>query len=855
MLCDRRRPLALFATLAGNVMTEPITLDIGHGLDVTLFGESAPGAAHILAFHGGGGVDGSPAMMAPFARTLCAGPGVAVAVARYRTLNRDGADFEQMRADAAHALAWAQTWSQASSSGDGLFLLGASFGGLLALDALLEATPGAQQAVSGLILLNPVTDTGPGGFANRVISTQTHAALSPLARMAGHPLVSRLTCLMAHGGQDEVVPIEASRRFAALWPAARCTLTEFPRSSHGFFNRAPHDGTVAAAIRAFVGTPAVGPSKAPPSDRHRKTASRLPEGATIVYGVGAQKAGTSWLFDCLGQSRDCHTVPTKELHYFDALYAPSEASHLAGRLDQLRRTVASLTDDVDPENRARLRRIRTLTDRLSIHATTPGDHGPYVDYMLTGYRDQKIICDFTPSYCVLDADGFAEMNSIGAAKFIYVLRDPVARIWSQIRMAVGAKHRGLGDAEYEAKCAAHARDLHANRDLATIPRADYARTMAALEDAVPRDRIHYVFYEDLFAQNSVDAICDFLGIAPVPVPVDKKVNQGRAGSMPEDVAALLTAGLEPQYTAAFARFGDAVPAAWRARFDARNGAPPAAGKKTVRSQLLRGTQWLTSKAVSGAKAPDSAPVIAFLHIPKTAGQTVVKELSCAFPDRGFSPVRTHADAPSDAQMPPGYRLYAGHIDWVDLETLPDHRFAFTILRDPRERIASFYFYLLREAAKLSADELATKARTNMRMVSTLSADDYFFGGDKPWQRFIRDHYDNFYCNYLITRKVRGWKDVAALDQRTRVTRAIAGAAALQRVYAMHDLGALEQDMQAVLGVPVALQDNYVNAGPDAATGRRWDDLLARFEHDSSAARLEEFATGDAALMQQLGLSP
>ena len=248
------------------------------------------------------------------------------------------------------------------------------------------------------------------------------------------------------------------------------------------------------------------------------------------------------------------------------------------------------------------------------------------------------------------------------------------------------------------------------------------------------------------------------------------------------------------------------------------------------------------------------PVVVFPHIPKTAGQTVTKALRCAFPRTAFSPVRTHAAAPADAQMPPGYQLYAGHIDWVDLETLPENRFAFTVLRDPRDRIASFYFYVRREAKKLSRKELASKARTNMRMAMTRTPDDYFFGGDPAWQRFIQDHYNNFYCNYFVTRKIRGWKEVANLDHGSLISRAIIGAGRLQKVYAITDLNLLEQDLEDVLGVRPKIHGVHLNAGPSPDTARRWTDLIARFERDTSASRLAQFADADARLMDRLGLS-
>ena len=289
----------------------------------------------------------------------------------------------------------------------------------------------------------------------------------------------------------------------------------------------------------------------------------MPDGATLLYGIGAQKAGTSWLFDCLAQSKDCHASPTKELHYFDALYLKGESSHIKQRQEQLRRTVESLTLDVDPRNRKRLKDAQVLIERLSIHATTPGDHRPYIDHLCKGYQGEKIICDFTPSYCTLDRAGFAEMDRIGSAKFIFVLRDPVDRMWSQIRMAVSAESPNLSDAKYTTNCIAAAEKLLLERDMSRIPRANYRRTMIELEASVPSDRIHYAFYETLFTQNSVDQICAFLGISPILITAGKRVNIGRSTALPRTLRDKMALALAPQYIAAQDRFGSDIPQSWR----------------------------------------------------------------------------------------------------------------------------------------------------------------------------------------------------------------------------------------------------------------------------------------------------
>lgn len=201
-------------------------------------------------------------------------------------------------------------------------------------------------------------------------------------------------------------------------------------------------------------------------------------------------------------------------------------------------------------------------------------------------------------------------------------------------------------------------------------------------------------------------------------------------------------------------------------------------------------------------------------------------------------------------MPVGYRLYSGHIDWVELETLPSDRFVFSVLRDPKERIASFYFFLLKEARALSAGELGLSANYGKRQILEMSVGDYFFGGDAAWQNFVRDFYDNFYCSYFATRKMRGRRAVAELTRADLIARARAGAAQLSGIYATTGLARLEADL-ARLGVAISVADIYQNRGDHADDEPRWPKLVALFECDGTAARLARFAALDAELMAQV----
>ncbi|SFS85962.1 Sulfotransferase family protein [Sulfitobacter marinus] len=243
--------------------------------------------------------------------------------------------------------------------------------------------------------------------------------------------------------------------------------------------------------------------------------------------------------------------------------------------------------------------------------------------------------------------------------------------------------------------------------------------------------------------------------------------------------------------------------------------------------------------------------IIFLHIPKTAGQTVHSELARVVGEDQTSPVRVHNQAPDDGQFPPGYTLYSGHLDWAGLDQFDADCFAFTILRDPFERIASFYFYLLQKSLDTDLDTLNAPENIGLKTIKERMVDDYFFGGDANWQQFIRDHYDNFYCAYFATRKIRGAAQIAHISTREQLALAEKGAAQLDRVYAIESLMALEKDIAQLTGQQISIVDKRVNVGPKSQGSKRWPQLLGQIESDANKQKLADFCATDVELMQRL----
>jgi hypothetical protein len=306
----------------------------------------------------------------------------------------------------------------------------------------------------------------------------------------------------------------------------------------------------------------------------------FPPGATLLYGIGAQKAGTTWLSDLLRTSPECHFSPIKELHYFDVMRLPGTQQMHADRIATLRRLAGELTPDQGSVHRVKLRRIADLAMQLHMFTDEAPGYNGYLAYLLQGYGGQKVICDITPGYSVLNTIIYKEMQRVAPAKFIFLMRDPVDRMWSQVRMGVAARPNAPEDpAGFEAACLAWVRARHGEGKLEKVHRADYARTLEKLENAlVPETReaqLLTLFYEDLFSQHSVDRICGFLGIAPLVADPGNVANPGRPSRLPEEAEARLYDGLRAQYDFAAARFGrDGLPAAWRDRMDRLAALPP-----------------------------------------------------------------------------------------------------------------------------------------------------------------------------------------------------------------------------------------------------------------------------------------
>lgn len=251
---------------------------------------------------------------------------------------------------------------------------------------------------------------------------------------------------------------------------------------------------------------------------------------TLLYGMGATKAGTSWLYRYLHDHPDCAMPAVKEAHYWDTFDADDLEKQLVFYRVRLREMRDAKVDAADAgrgwqvENLdRRINEMKTLVDTLEGDRT---DDAAYFDWLLTGRSDARLVGDLTPNYATLSDDAIARMRDAQpASKFVFLIRDPLDRLWSHIRMQ--ARRQRQAHEVYEKKSNNILfRMLNRGQETHILERGDYPKIIRKLRRLIPEGRLLIQFTEDLFTLQGLARVCEFLGIRAAKSDVQQPVHEG-----------------------------------------------------------------------------------------------------------------------------------------------------------------------------------------------------------------------------------------------------------------------------------------------------------------------------------------
>ena len=207
---------------------------------------------------------------------------------------------------------------------------------------------------------------------------------------------------------------------------------------------------------------------------------------TFVLGLGAQKAGSSWLHAQLNRRRDAEFGFLKEYHIHDARTLPE-----AGFSNRRTRSL-----------------IKPRTWRRQRFIAQPQRYYDYFTKLLhrTGIR---LTGDITPSYSALSIGTLMEIKANFEQRKIrlrpvFLMRDPIERIISSQRMQLRKQNQLNHEAEVEAL-----RQLCIERPERVTLRSNYGHTLRALTQVFDPSECFIDLYERLFTQQAGNAFETF----------------------------------------------------------------------------------------------------------------------------------------------------------------------------------------------------------------------------------------------------------------------------------------------------------------------------------------------------------
>lgn len=281
----------------------------------------------------------------------------------------------------------------------------------------------------------------------------------------------------------------------------------------------------------------------------------------LLFGIGATKAGTTWLYRYLSDHPECALRPIKELHFFDTIDDPKARKFYLRDFEQkskaLERRISRSEIEEQDERILHLASLRVYARVLKAQ-----DEVAYLAYLEAERGAERVVGDITPAYGLLPAHRLAHMAGLRAdVRFVYLMRDPVDRLWSHVRMIAGRRSTDEAEAADLAGLILD-RVLAGGEDHITV-RGDYRAVLEKLGEAIAPERAFVCTCEDLFEGGALERLCAFLGIEHLPGDMDRRVHRGIPAELRPEQKMRAAEFLRPQYDYVADRIGR-LPPAWEA---------------------------------------------------------------------------------------------------------------------------------------------------------------------------------------------------------------------------------------------------------------------------------------------------
>lgn len=268
----------------------------------------------------------------------------------------------------------------------------------------------------------------------------------------------------------------------------------------------------------------------------------------FILGLGAQRAGSTFLFQTLTKSKDSARPLLKEMHIWDALemeickkwriYNPEFLTFPNKAL--LKKLIKN--DEIDNINRALL----VKGTRMEFQ-NNPDRYFDYFNFLLNS-QNKEITFDITPEYIGLKDqtlkmidDRFRKINI--DCKFILIIRDPVDRCWSAVKSR--RKKSGLNaldQIKYHQLIESVDTETNINESMLKYVKSDdakfrtnYKKIIEILKKNFDSKKYLVLFYDDILNGTFIQKLRQFLQIDIDNSYIKQKINPSTSEKLDENL--------------------------------------------------------------------------------------------------------------------------------------------------------------------------------------------------------------------------------------------------------------------------------------------------------------------------------
>lgn len=272
------------------------------------------------------------------------------------------------------------------------------------------------------------------------------------------------------------------------------------------------------------------------------------DGRNLFVGIGAMRSGTTWLSSYLKDHPDFYHSPIKEMNFFNTTF-PNRMRSFGEPFRRKRIEKIVLESGYAYPTPTQYETLRDLVEVGSLS----GNVDSYKKYFARRIDQEPIFGEISPVYALLPPKGFRIMAATGFdLRILYLMRDPAKRAASHINFICDREGTdNIKDAIDELAPASR-----------VYERSNYGRTIDALKRGAPNARTLLVFYEHLFRPETIETICEFLGIRIHPAKFDNVTNSTKSSRVGDADLSKIRQKLAPVYQDMEERFGSDLPDSW-----------------------------------------------------------------------------------------------------------------------------------------------------------------------------------------------------------------------------------------------------------------------------------------------------